>query len=69
MLTRAQVRDDRALERRTLRKVVDLRRDAVEDKAKNVGIAVVAIPNQREAAPKPHDVRIRREVLGKLRIK
>ena len=40
----------------------------MEHKAQNVGIAVVAVPDEREAAPKTDDVRIRAEVFGELRI-
>src|SRR5947207_758024 len=62
------MRDDRALQRRALRKVVDPRRDAVEDEPQDVRVAVVALADEPESAPKAHDVRIGREILGELRI-
>src|SRR5207245_11774833 len=54
---RPQVRDDRALEGRPLREVVDAGREAVEDEAKRGGVAVVAMHAEPEAGPVAHDVR------------
>jgi hypothetical protein len=69
MFTRAQVRDDRALERGALRKIVEaVRRDPMKYEPHHVGIAVVARADELEAALKLDDVRVRREILGELRI-
>src|ERR1700694_5826743 len=65
---RTQVRDDGAFERRATGKVVDVRRDAVEDEPQDVRVAVVALAHEREPALETEDVRVRLEVLGKLRI-
>src|SRR2546429_6444531 len=62
------MRDDRALERRALRKVVDVGCDPMEDEPQDVRVAVPALAHELEPALKSHDVRLRREVLGELRI-
>ena len=62
------MRDDRALERRALRKVFYVWRDSVKDEPEDVGIAFVAAADDVEAALESHDVRIGREVFGQLRI-
>src|SRR5437762_49330 len=62
------MRDDRALERRALREVVDLGCDPVEDEPQDVRVAVPALAHELEPALKSHDVRLRREVLGELRV-
>ena len=68
MLPGTEMRDDRALEGRALREVIDLRSDAVEDEAQDVRVAVVAVAEEREAAPEANDVRLWCEIVGELRI-
>src|SRR5947207_2958553 len=62
------MRDDRALERCALRKVVDRGCDPMEDEPQDVRVAVPALAHELEPALKSHDVRLRREILGELRV-
>src|SRR5206468_8612442 len=66
MLSGFEMSDDRAFERRALREVVDVRRDAVEHEPQDIGVALVALADQCEATLETENVRIRLEVLGKL---
>jgi hypothetical protein len=60
------VRDDRAFERRALRKVVDVWGDAVEDEPQYVRVAVGPVADESESALESHDVRLGRQILGEL---
>jgi hypothetical protein len=62
------VRDDRALEFRALRKLVDVRRDAMEDEPQEIRVAIAALADERELALEPHDVGLRLEEVGELGI-
>jgi hypothetical protein len=64
----AKMRDDRALERRALREIVYVRREAMEYESEHIRVAVVAISGQRESALETHDVRLGRQIVGELRI-
>src|SRR5438552_17286824 len=58
--------NDRALQRRALRKLVDIRFDAMEDESENGGVTVVAIADELEATLESNDVRFRPEVVAEL---
>src|SRR5882672_12364548 len=68
MFSCTEMSDDRALECRPLREVVDIRRDPMEYEPQDIGIAIEALAHQLEAALESHDVRLGLQVLGELRI-
>src|SRR5437762_13507492 len=60
--------DDRALEGRALRELVEVRSDAMKDEPQHVRIAVLAVSGEDEASLESDDVRFGVEIFGELRI-
>ena len=56
MFARAQVRDDSALQRRPLWKLVEVRRDPLEHESQDVGVTVATLTDDPKAPLEANDV-------------